>query len=134
MCDPVSIGLGLLTVATVDGAEKQRKAASRQRSDAERTVLEDAQAKAKSEADAVLAVNARTASTRQRRRGVTPEVGAPSVLSTGATQAPGGGMLGDVVAGLGRSASSLANVPVLARGRSTAPAAPAPRYQKPFGG
>ena len=68
MCDPVSIGLGVLGAASVNQAEKSRKGAS-QAATQQREALAAAEGeRGRAEAEAAQNANARLAATQQRRR------------------------------------------------------------------
>lgn len=155
MCDPVSIGLGVLAGVSYDSAKRQRKAANAQQADAKTAIADDARATAKAEADAVLAVNARTAASKQRRRGMEPtasttalEAGAPaapaetsgSVLGSAIGRVARGGSLRDPIGGaslpgaLPARGSRLTNLSVLGSGAAMGPRAPAPAPRRLVGG
>jgi len=68
MCDPVSIGLGLMGAASVSQAERARKTASQGRTQQREALSAADGERGRAEAEAAQNANARLAATQQRRR------------------------------------------------------------------
>jgi hypothetical protein len=83
MCDPISIGIGLLGAATIHGAEQGRKSASQARSFAREQAEAAVDERANAEAAAAQSAQAKLAADQRRRRqaGGLLSRGAPSADS-----------------------------------------------------
>ena len=68
MCDPISIGIGLLGAATIHGAEQGRKSASQARSFAREQAEAAVDERANAEAAAAQSAQAKLAMDQRRRR------------------------------------------------------------------
>jgi hypothetical protein len=91
MCDPVTIGLGLVAGAAVNQAEQTRRAASQQRS-AQRETLDAAEGeRTRAEAEAAQNANARLVESQRRRRAQN------NLLARGATSPAAAPTAGDGV-------------------------------------
>jgi len=81
MCDPISIGLGIMGAATIHGAETARKSASQARTLAREQADAAVDERANAEAAAAQSAQAKLANDQRRRRQ------AGGLLSRGATSA-----------------------------------------------